>query len=63
MNYVSCSPYRVPIARLAADSFLAGAVRVGETRLIDNVAFSVEGDNVIVDRGVRLDGPSVLEGG
>ncbi|MBT8203302.1 MAG: pantoate--beta-alanine ligase [Acidimicrobiia bacterium] len=52
-----------PVSTLSADSFLAVAVRVGETRLIDNVAFSVVGDNVIVDRGVRLDGPSVLEGG
>lgn len=52
-----------PADTLTTDSFLAVAARVGETRLIDNVAFSVEGDNVIVDRGTRLEGPSVLEDG
>jgi pantoate--beta-alanine ligase len=50
-----------PVARLSADAFLAVAARVGETRLIDNVAFSVVGDAVTVDRGVMLDRPSVLE--
>ena len=51
-----------PLARLTTDSFLAVAARVGETRLIDNVAFSVGDDSVTVDRGVTLEGPSVLEG-
>jgi pantoate--beta-alanine ligase len=50
-----------PVASLVADSFLAVAARVGETRLIDNLAFSVEGSTVTVDRGVLLDGPSMLE--
>lgn len=50
-----------PAATLEVDSFLAVAARVGETRLIDNVAFSVEGDSVTVDRGQALEGPSVLE--
>jgi pantoate--beta-alanine ligase len=50
-----------PLAELTADAFLAVAARVGETRLIDNVAFSVGDDSVTVDRGVTLDGPSVLE--
>ena len=50
-----------PAATLDADSFLAVAARVGETRLIDNVAFSVEADSVTVDRGQTLEGPSVLE--
>jgi len=50
-----------PLAELTTDAFLAVAARVGETRLIDNVAFSVEGDSVTVDRGVTLEGPSVLE--
>jgi pantoate--beta-alanine ligase len=50
-----------PLAELTTDAFLAVAARVGETRLIDNVAFSVDGDSVTVDRGVTLEGPSVLE--
>jgi pantoate--beta-alanine ligase len=50
-----------PLPRLDRDAFLAVAARVGETRLIDNVAFSVEGDSVTADRGERLAGPSVLE--
>ncbi|MGI9648116.1 MAG: pantoate--beta-alanine ligase, partial [Acidimicrobiia bacterium] len=50
-----------PATTLGSDSFLAVAARVGETRLIDNVAFSVEADSVTVDRGQTLEGPSVLE--
>jgi pantoate--beta-alanine ligase len=45
------------------DAFLAVAARVGATRLIDNVAFSVEPDgSMSADRGVRLDHPSLLYG-
>lgn len=47
------------IDTLAEDSILAVAARVGETRLIDNVAFSW-GDPVVADRGSRLDHPSLL---
>ena len=50
-----------PLAGLTTDAFLAVAARVGETRLIDNVAFSVGDDSVTIDRGVTLAGPSVLE--
>ena len=50
-----------PLQTLATDAFLAVAARVGETRLIDNVAFSVDGGTVAVDRGTKLDGPSILE--
>jgi pantoate--beta-alanine ligase len=50
-----------PLTNLTTDAFLAVAARVGETRLIDNVAFSVGADSITVDRGERLPGPSVLE--
>jgi pantoate--beta-alanine ligase len=50
-----------PLIELTTDAFLAVAARVGETRLIDNVAFSVGADSITVDRGERLPGPSVLE--
>ncbi len=50
-----------PLSELTRDAFLAVAARVGETRLIDNVAFSVGADSVTVDRGDILTGPSVLE--
>lgn len=50
-----------PLTELTTDAFLAVAARVGETRLIDNVAFSVGADSIAVDRGERLTGPSVLE--
>lgn len=50
-----------PLTELTIDAFLAVAARVGETRLIDNVAFSVGADSITVDRGERLTGPSVLE--
>lgn len=41
-------------------ALLAVAARVGETRLIDNVAFDLVGGEVVADRGVRLDRTSVL---
>lgn len=45
------------------DSFLAVAARVGSTRLIDNIAFTVETDGaILVDRGIRLARPSILYG-
>jgi len=50
-----------PLGELTTDAFLAIAARAGETRLIDNVAFSVDSDTVTVDRGELLSGPSVLE--
>ncbi len=50
-----------PLTELTTDAFLAVAARVGETRLIDNVAFSVGVDSVMIDRGTTLEGPSVLE--
>ena len=50
-----------PLIELTTDAFLAVAARVGETRLIDNVAFSVGADSITVDRGEWLTGPSVLE--
>lgn len=43
-------------------AFLAVAVRLGETRLIDNIHFDAGPDGVIIDRGRRLDSPSVLYG-
>jgi pantoate--beta-alanine ligase len=49
------------LTMLTTDAFLAVAARVGETRLIDNVAFSVGVDSITVDRGEQLPGPSVLE--
>ena len=50
-----------PLPILDRDAFLAVAATVGETRLIDNVAFSVADGIVTADRGERLTGPSVLE--
>lgn len=50
-----------PIDTLDTDAVLAVAARVGETRLIDNVAFSVGADSVTADLGVMLEGPSLLE--
>lgn len=50
-----------PLDELTTNAFLSVAARVGETRLIDNVAFSVGPDTVLVDRGHTLERPSVLE--
>ncbi|MGZ8785407.1 MAG: pantoate--beta-alanine ligase [Acidimicrobiia bacterium] len=45
------------------EAFLAVAVRVGATRLIDNLAFAIEASGALsVDRGVRLANPSILYG-
>ncbi len=53
---------RLPVAD--GDGFLAIAARVGTTRLIDNVSFTVESNGAVsVDRGKRLDHQSILYGG
>ena len=50
------------MTRLDRDAFLSLAVRVGATRLIDNVFFDLSPDgSVVADRGVVLDGPSLLD--
>ena len=41
-------------------SFLAVAASVGEVRLIDNVFFDTRSDGLAVDRGIVLEGPSLL---
>jgi pantoate--beta-alanine ligase len=41
-------------------AFLALAARVGEVRLIDNVGLEVVAGELVADRGVRLEGPSLL---
>lgn len=46
--------------RLQGEVVLAAAARFGPVRLIDNVWFTGAGAEAAVDRGVRLDGPSVL---
>ncbi len=52
----------IRLLRLDREAFLAVAARVGGTRLIDNVRFTPAGDGFVADRGVRLDGPTILEG-
>ena len=47
-------------ARLQGGVVLAAAARFGTVRLIDNIWFTDAGAGAAVDRGVRLDGPSVL---
>ena len=47
-------------ARLQGGVVLAAAARFGPVRLIDNIWFTDAGAGAAVDRGVRLDGPSVL---
>lgn len=51
-----------PLERLDRPAFLALAVWVGKTRLIDNVHFDGDGDHYIADRGTRLAERSVLYG-
>lgn len=46
--------------RLEGEVVLAAAARFGPVRLIDNIWFTGAGAGAAVDRGVRLDGPSVL---
>jgi pantoate--beta-alanine ligase len=48
------------LEELDKPAFLAAAVRVGSVRLIDNVALDVMGGEVVADRGIRLEKPSVL---
>jgi pantoate--beta-alanine ligase len=50
----------VRLTRLRGEAFLAVAVPVGLTRLIDNVWFLPDGDGYRADRGVLLERPSVL---
>ena len=52
-----------PLERLTVDAFLAVAARVGGIRLIDNVHFDVAGDTVVADRGIPLEGRSMLYSG
>ena len=51
-----------PLAMLDQPGFLALAARVGDVRLIDNVHFDVDSGGVCADRGIRLEGPSILYG-
>lgn len=48
------------IPELDRPAFLAAAARVGRTRLLDNVHFDRIGDDWVPDRGIRLDGSSIL---
>ncbi|MGQ0849793.1 MAG: pantoate--beta-alanine ligase [Actinomycetota bacterium] len=50
------------LAILDRPAFLAAAVHVGGVRLIDNVSFDLVAGQVIADRGVRLDHPSMVYG-
>jgi pantoate--beta-alanine ligase len=49
------------LSRLDEEAFLATAVHVGATRLIDNVHIDLRDGAFVADRGVRLDGPTILE--
>lgn len=49
-----------PIDSLDRPAVLAVAAHVGEVRLIDNVAFDIEGGRPVPDRGILLDEPSEL---
>ena len=54
----AAAPLTVP----ARPAFLAVAARVGRTRLLDNVHIDRRDGDWIPDRGIRLDGPSILYG-
>lgn len=49
-----------PIELLDRPAVLAAAVTVGDVRLIDNVAFDLDGDRPRPDRGILLEEPSRL---
>ena len=49
-----------PIETLDEPAVLAVAANVGDVRLIDNVAFDIEGSAVTSDRGILLDSHSTL---
>ncbi|MEN8113819.1 MAG: pantoate--beta-alanine ligase [Actinomycetota bacterium] len=49
-----------PLARVDRPSFLAMTARVGRTRLLDNVHIDPSNNGWMPDRGIRLDGPSIL---
>lgn len=49
-----------PMERLDRPAFLAVAGRLGDVRLIDNLPIDLVGEMWVPDRGVVLDGPSVL---
>jgi pantoate--beta-alanine ligase len=48
-----------PVAQIDGEVLLAVAARVGATRLIDNVMFSVRGTDVYADLGTRSEGASL----
>ena len=62
LDYVQLADAQETIRRslLDRECFLAAAGRVGTTRLIDNVWFELAGGGFSADRGIRLDGPSML---
>ena len=49
-----------PVGEVHREAVLATAVPVGDVRLIDNVVLAPDGDEVVADRGIRLNGPSIL---
>jgi pantoate--beta-alanine ligase len=49
-----------PIGTLDRPAVLAVAATVGKVRLIDNIAFDVDGDRPVPDRGILLDEASEL---
>ncbi len=49
-----------PLGQLDRPAFLAVAARIGSVRLIDNVAFDLVAGEVVADRGIRLEQPSLL---